>query len=137
MVTSSGAPLPTSRAHPLATVPAKPAEILRQKARLWGSLIALILLSIGFGIADPAFATLQNLQTIANRGAIPLILAVGMTFIILQGSIDLSIEGIMAACSLTFAMLVVNSRTWLDPACSASCSRPAWEPSSGWSAASS
>src|SRR5438094_8712296 len=75
---------------------------LRQNLRAWGPLIALIILCVGFAIADPAFATLQNAQTIANRGAIPLILAVGMTFIILQGSIDLSIEGVMAASSLTF-----------------------------------
>jgi ribose transport system permease protein len=73
-----------------------------------------VVLCFGFGAADPGFATLQNVQTIVDRSAIPLILAVGMTFVIIQGSIDLSIEGLMAASSLTFAMLVVNSRTGMD-----------------------
>ena len=87
---------------------------LRRSLRAWGPLIALVVLSICFASVDPGFATAQNLQTIANRAAIPLVLAVGMTFVILQGSIDLSLEGVMAASSLTFAMTVLNSRTGLD-----------------------
>jgi ribose transport system permease protein len=87
---------------------------VRRKLGLWGPFGALIVLCLGFSAADPGFATLENLRTVFDRSAIPLILAVGMTFIILQGSIDLSIEGIMAASSLTFAMLVLNSRTALD-----------------------
>jgi ribose transport system permease protein len=77
-------------------------------------LAALVVLCLGFGVADPSFATFENLQTIASRAAIPVIIAVGMTFIIIQGSIDLSIEGVMAATSLTFAMSVLNTRTKLD-----------------------
>lgn len=80
----------------------------------WGPCLALIALCIGFGLAEPRFATVENFLVIADRSAIPLILAVGMTFVVLQGSIDLSIEGVMAASSLIFAMLVLNSRTGLD-----------------------
>ena len=80
----------------------------------WGPCLALIVLCVGFGLAEPRFATMENLLAIADRSAIPLILAVGMTFVVLQGSIDLSIEGVMAASSLIFAMLVLNSRTGLD-----------------------
>lgn len=89
-------------------------DMRRRSLGLWGPLGALLLLCIAFGLADPGFATLQSLQTMANRSAIPLILAVGMTFVIIQGSIDLSIEGVMATSSLAFAMLVLNSRTSLD-----------------------
>ena len=79
-----------------------------------GPLLALIVMCAGFGLADPRFASLANLQAIADRCAIPLILAVGMTFVVLQGSIDLSIEGVMASCSLTLAVLVLNNRSGLD-----------------------
>jgi ribose transport system permease protein len=82
--------------------------------RAWGPLAALIVLCLGFGVADPSFATVENLQTIASRAAIPVMIAVGMTFVIIQGSIDLSIEGVMAASSLAFAMSVLNTRTKLD-----------------------
>jgi ribose transport system permease protein len=43
-----------------------------------------------------------------------MVLAIGMTFVIMQGSIDLSIEGLMAVSSLSFAMMVLNSRTDID-----------------------
>lgn len=82
--------------------------------RQWGPGLALIALCVGFSIVEPGFATTQNLFVIADRSAIPLILAVGMTFVVLQGGIDLSIEGVMAASSLTVAMLVLNSRTGFD-----------------------
>lgn len=82
--------------------------------RRWGPLVALVVLFAGFAVVEPTFASWQNLQTIANRSAIPLVLAIGMTFIILQGSIDLSVEGIMAVSSLSFGMVVLNSRTGLD-----------------------
>ena len=88
--------------------------MLRRKLRFWGLLVALVFLCVGFSLADPSFATVQNMQTIANRAAVPLVLAVGMTFILIQGSIDLSIEGIMGVSSLAFAMVVLNSRTGLD-----------------------
>jgi ribose transport system permease protein len=82
--------------------------------RLWGPLLALLVLALGFGLAESRFATLENLRTIADRSAVPLVLAVGMTFVIIQGSIDLSVEGLMAASSLTLALTVANSRTHLD-----------------------
>jgi ribose transport system permease protein len=89
-------------------VSARPFEFRR-----WGPSVALIVLCVGFSLAAPRFATAENLWVVADRSAIPLILAVGMTFVILQGSIDLSIEGVMALSSLTVAMLVLNSRTGL------------------------
>jgi ribose transport system permease protein len=80
----------------------------------WGAGLALVGLCVGFSIADPHFATLGNLQTILSRSAVPMVLAIGMTFVIMQGSIDLSIEGLMAVSSLSFAMMVLNSRTDVD-----------------------
>lgn len=82
--------------------------------RPWGPCLALIVLCIGFGLAEPRFATTENLWLIADRCAIPLILTVGMSFVVLQGAIDLSIEGVMAASSLAVALLVLNSRTGLE-----------------------
>lgn len=89
--------------------------ILNSAALLqWGPALALLVLCICFTLAEPRFATMENFRVIADRCAIPLILAVGMTFVVLQGSIDLSLEGCMATSSLTVAMLVANSRTGFD-----------------------
>ena len=84
------------------------------RLRPWGPFVALLILCAGFALAEPRFASAQNLVVIADRSAVPLILAVGMTFVVLQGSLDLSIEGVMAASSLCVAMLVLNSRTGFD-----------------------
>ncbi len=92
----------------------RPGVLKFARLQLWGPGLALIVLCVGFSLAEPRFATVENMWAIADRSAIPLILAVGMTFVVLQGAIDLSIEGVMAACSLTLAMLVLNSRSGLD-----------------------
>lgn len=84
------------------------------RLRLWGLLIVLVVLFVGFSLAEPGFATIANVQSIASRSAVPLVLAVGMTFILIHGSIDLSLEGVMAVSSLTFALTVLNNRTGLD-----------------------
>ncbi len=97
-----------------ATVRKTGAPTLLSVLQTWGPLMALAALCIAFGATEPSFASVPNLQTIASRSAIPLLLAIGMTFVILQGSIDLSIEGLMAASSLTFALLVLNNRTGMD-----------------------
>ena len=80
----------------------------------WGPALALAILCLGFALAEPRFASLANVGVILDRCAVPLILAVGMTFVVLQGGIDLSVEGVMAASSLALAMLVLNSRTGFD-----------------------
>lgn len=82
--------------------------------RSWGPVTALALLVVVLTLANERFLTLANVRTIADQSAIPLILATGMTFVILMGAIDLSIEGVMAATSMSVALLVENSRTGLE-----------------------
>ena len=92
----------------------RPGVLKVSRLRPWGPLVGLLVLFTGFSLAQPGFASAENLFVIADRCAVPLILAVGLTFVVQQGSIDLSLEGVMAASSLTVALLVLNSRTKLD-----------------------
>lgn len=96
-------------ARPAAFAMARPGWL-----RFSGPLLALLALIVCFAIGDARFVTLANLRTILDSAAVPLVLAVGMTFVIRQGSIDLSVEGMMAACSLVFALTVANDRSALD-----------------------
>lgn len=73
-----------------------------------GALVVIVLL---FSILNSRFLTAANVRALADQSAIPVVLAVGMTFVILMGSIDLSVEGIVAATSMVTALLVQNSRT--------------------------
>jgi ribose transport system permease protein len=75
-----------------------------------GPMVALLVLAAVFSIASATFLTGSNLATIGSQLSILLVLAVGMTFVILLGSIDLSTEGVMAASSLIFVLLAGNDR---------------------------
>jgi len=75
-----------------------------------GLLIALVVLLIVFSLLNDRFFTIGNAQNILTQASIPLIIAVGATLVILLGSIDLSVEGIMGAAGMTWILLTANSR---------------------------
>ena len=50
---------------------------------------------------------------------IPLVLGLGATFIILMGSIDLSVEGVLTLRRVILSMLVLNGANGNDSGCSA------------------
>lgn len=74
-----------------------------------GPMVTLVVLIVAFTVINPRFGSLENIQTVLYQAAIPLILSVGATFVILIGGIDLSIEGVMAAGALTFVLLSPNN----------------------------
>lgn len=51
----------------------------------------------------------KNLLNILNQMALPLVVALGLTFVIMLGSIDLSIDGTVGMAGSLFACLVLNS----------------------------
>lgn len=75
-----------------------------------GPLIALLVLIGIFSFTNDKFFTTGNLRTIADQSAILVVIALGMTFIILIGSIDLSPPGVMAGASMVFVLLAENNR---------------------------
>lgn len=66
----------------------------------YGVYIALLVLFITLSIASSSFLTVTNLFNILKQNSVYGILAVGMTFVIVTGGIDLSVGAIvaMAAC---------------------------------------
>jgi ribose/xylose/arabinose/galactoside ABC-type transport system permease subunit len=66
------------------------------RARRFGTLIGLILLGGVLSVLTPYFLTVSNLLNIAEQTSINAIVAVGMTFVILSGGIDLSVGSIVA-----------------------------------------
>jgi len=75
-----------------------------------GLLAALVVLLIVFSLLNERFLTVGNAQNILTQASIPLIVAVGATLVILLGSIDLSVEGVMGAAGMTWILLSANSR---------------------------
>lgn len=75
------------------------------------ALAILIVVALVMLIVNPQFLSFSNLSAIAQQAAVPVVVAVGLTFVVLMGGIDLSVEGVMAASSLTIALLVANSQS--------------------------
>jgi len=65
-----------------------------------GMLPALVLLALVFWAINPRFMTHTNLTIVLQQSAINIVLAAGMTFVILTGGIDLSVGSILAASAM-------------------------------------
>jgi ribose transport system permease protein len=77
----------------------------RDALHKWAPLLVLIALVIFFTLVNPNFLSLRNFARISISATPALMVALGVTFIILMGSIDLSMEGAVAVCAVIFAML--------------------------------
>lgn len=73
-----------------------------------GPLIILFGLVALVTLINPRFLSPINLGNLARQSSILIIIAIGETFIILMGSIDLSIEGVMALTSVIIGLLAEN-----------------------------
>jgi ribose transport system permease protein len=79
-----------------------------ERFRGYGPVVALILLCIAGGLLNPDFATIDNMMNVLTRTAFIGIIAVGMTFVIVSGGIDLSV-GSMAALIAGAMIVVMNA----------------------------
>ncbi len=84
-------------------------SVWRTRLSEFGPLLVLIALCLCLGALNPSFFSFRNLVWgLANSAAIPLILAMGATFIILMGSIDLSVEGVLSVGAMIVVLLCIN-----------------------------
>lgn len=72
------------------------------------SIIGLLLLSGLLSVLSPRFLTRSNLFNVLRQTSLNAIIAVGMTFVILTGGIDLSVGSILAFSSSVAASLAHN-----------------------------
>lgn len=79
-----------------------PKELLIQ-AR---AFIALFILMVVFSLLSPAFLTASNLVILAKHVAINAIMAVGITFVILTGGIDLSVGSVVGLAGMITGGLI-------------------------------
>lgn len=80
----------------------------------FGPFGALVLLCILFSVLSPQFVTWGNARNVLDSAAVLAVIAVGLTFVLLLGAIDLSIEGVMATVAISVALLVANTRNDVD-----------------------
>ena len=79
----------------------------RKFLSLIGPFIGLIIIIALFSILQPdKFFTLYNFMTVANQTVIVALAAMGMTFIIISGGIDLSVGSVIALNTVVTALLI-------------------------------
>jgi ribose transport system permease protein len=83
-------------------------QALMRRLKALAPFFALVALSLLVGTLNPRFFEFNNAVRIANSSAIPLVLALGETFVIILGSVDLSVEGVLALGSVVIGLLVRN-----------------------------
>ncbi len=74
------------------------------------ALLSLLIVSAFTATRSSEFLTFDNFVQISDQASVTIILVCGLTFVILMGSIDLSVQGVMAASSMTTSLLVANDR---------------------------
>ena len=72
----------------------------------WITIVIFIVLLVALAIFVPAFYQPANLLNVARQSSIVGVVAIGMTFVILTGGIDLSVGSILALSGVAMAMLI-------------------------------
>ncbi|MDR1379278.1 MAG: ABC transporter permease [Synergistaceae bacterium] len=70
--------------------------------------VVLVLLCVLFSYFVPAFASINNISNIFTQISINTVIAVGMTFVILLGGIDLSVGSVLALCTILAGLVITN-----------------------------
>ena len=78
-----------------------PIDILKRQGIVLGFLAVIVVLSL----LSPAFLTPRNLLNLVRQTSVHGIMAVGMTFVILTGGIDLSVGSVLALAGVVCASL--------------------------------
>ncbi|MCP9229773.1 ABC transporter permease [Mesorhizobium sp. LMG 17147] len=69
-------------------------------------LALLVLLWVILSVATPSFASANNISNLLRQGSMIAILAVGQTFVIITGGIDLSVGAVVGFATVVVAMLI-------------------------------
>lgn len=72
------------------------------------TFVALILVFAFFSAAAPNFLSAANAVIVSKHVALNALLAIGMTFVIITGGIDLSVGSIVGLCGMVAGWLVLN-----------------------------
>lgn len=77
-------------------------------------VIVLFVIILLFSLFAPGFFSAKNVVVLLTQMSIPLIVATGVTFIILIGGIDLSVDGVMGLTGALAGLMVLNDKNSLD-----------------------
>jgi ribose/xylose/arabinose/galactoside ABC-type transport system permease subunit len=87
---------------------ASPTMITRiMQNRYAGALISLGIVVIFLAFTQPVFLTWPNLMNIVKSNSVVFVLALGATYVVISGGIDLSVASAAAATAMIFGLLLI------------------------------
>jgi ribose transport system permease protein len=87
----------------------KKASVLSGVGSQLAALLGLITICIVLSILSPHFPTLSNFFNISRQAAVITIIAIGETFVILTGGIDLSVGSGVTLTSCAMAIVMIST----------------------------
>jgi ribose transport system permease protein len=75
----------------------------RERMRRFFPIFLLVALAVAFSLTSSRFLQFNNLMIVAQQAVVLLVAALGMTFVVIAGSIDLSVGAIVAIAALVAA----------------------------------
>jgi ribose transport system permease protein len=101
----------TTQAAELAATKRK--ERVRSLIQLAGMLPVLIVICIFFAVLTPNFLTQNNMVNVVRQASINIVLAAGMTFVILTGGIDLAVGSVLGFTAvIAVAVSLIPALGW-------------------------
>ena len=85
-------------------------NLSRAQQQILSTLMGLLLLSLFFTIRSKYFLNIENLFTVAQQTAVIVIIAMGQTYVLITGGIDLSIGSNIALCAMVAAMVMPHDQ---------------------------
>lgn len=95
-----------------------PAPSVEQEAlwlrllRRWGTIAVIVLTAIGFSFATPYFLTFSNFNNILFSMIVPCLVSIGLTYVVIAGSFDLSVGLCVTTTSIVCAFLIPLIGPW-------------------------
>lgn len=86
---------------------------IRSLIQALGMLPILILLCLGFEYMTGRFISARNIPIVLQQASINIVLATGMTFVILTGGIDLAVGAVLAVSAVTAVAMSLTSLSLL------------------------
>ena len=81
-------------------------NLTRSQQQILSCMIGLLLLCVFFSIFSKYFFNIDNLTTVAQQTTVIAIIAMGQTYVLITGGIDLSIGSNIALCAMVAAMMM-------------------------------
>ena len=98
----------------------RPKSEFRFNRTLWLPVGVVVALALIFSLASSAFPTVRNLTIVSAQASTLLIVCTGATFVVLMGSIDLSVGAVVLLVGAISAKIGsidhFDTRQWVEPA---------------------